>query len=126
MFKSNSMHIHKVLLIVILLKIAFLFFRVLTIVAPYDVTIDGTTQYFTGDTLELKCSYGGGSPELLYSWTRNTTSSRNILPTDTSSDASIITINNVTVDDEGVYTCTVSNEGGESSYDIFIMIIGKN
>lgn len=49
-----------------------------------------------------------------------------MLPADTTSDDGIITINNVTVDDEGVYTCTVSNEGGESSYDIFIMIIGEN
>ena len=100
--------------------------HVLIKVAPYDVTIDGTTQYFTGDTLELECSSGGGSPEVLYSWSRNTGSGKSMLPADTTSDDSIITISNVTVDDEGVYTCTVSNEGGESSYDIFIMIIGKN
>ena len=49
-----------------------------------------------------------------------------MFPTNTTSNSSSITINNVTVDDEGVYTCTVSNEVGNSSYDIFITIIGKN
>ena len=47
-----------------------------------------------------------------------------MFPTNTTSSSNNITINNVTVDDEGVYTCTVSNEGGNSSYDIFINIIG--
>ena len=49
-----------------------------------------------------------------------------MFPTNTTSNNNNITINNVTVDDEGVYTCTVSNEVGNSSYDIFITIIGKN
>ena len=49
-----------------------------------------------------------------------------MFPADTTSDSNYITIDNVTVDDEGVYTCTVSNEGGNSSYDIFITVIGKN
>ena len=89
--------------------------------------IDGDTCYFIGDTLELNCS-SSGSPELLlqYSWSRNTSSSKNMFPTDTTSDDHFITINNVDVDDEGVYTCTVSNEYGNSSYDTFITIIGKN
>ena len=85
-------------------------------------------QYFTGDTLELNCS-SNGSPELLYSWSRNTSSSSSssgdMFPTDTTSDDHFITMNNVTVDDEGVYTCTIGNEHGNSSYDIFITIIGK-
>ena len=86
--------------------------------------IDGFTHYFTGDTLELNCS-ANGSPELQYSWSRNT-SYGSMFPTDTTSDSNYIIISNVTVDDEGVYTCTVSNEGGISSYDILITIIGKN
>ena len=49
-----------------------------------------------------------------------------MFPTNTTSYSNYITINNVTVDDEGVYTCTVSNEGGNSSYDIFITVIGKS
>ena len=93
--------------------------------APYNVTIDGTTQYFTGDTLELNCS-SYGSPKLQYSWSRSTSSGRNMFPTNTTSDSNHITINNVSVDDEGAYTCTVSNEGGNSSYDFFINIIGKH
>ena len=92
--------------------------------APYNVKIDGTTQYLTGDTLELNCS-SYGSPELQYSWVRNTRSGRSMFPTNTTSNNNNITINNVTVDDEGVYTCTVSNEVGNSSYDVFITIIGK-
>ena len=93
--------------------------------APKNVTIDGFTHYFTGDTLELNCS-ANGSPELQYSWSRNTSSGHNMFPTDTTSDSNYITISNVTVDDKGVYTCTVSNEGGNSSYNIFITITGKN
>ena len=79
--------------------------------------IDGLMHYLTGDTLELNCS-ANGSPELRYSWSRNGSMFL--------TDSNYITIDNVTVDDEGVYTCTVSNEGGNSSYDIFITIIGKN
>ena len=93
--------------------------------APYNVKIDGITHYLTGDTLELNCS-ANGSPELQYNWSRNTNSGQNMFPTNTTSDSNYITVNNVTVDDEGVYTCTVRNEGGISSYDIFITIIGKN
>ena len=87
--------------------------------------IDGITQYFTGDTMKLNCS-SKGSPKLQYSWSRNTSSDLNMFPTNTTSYSNYITINNVTVDDEGVYSCTVSNEGGNSSYDIFITIIGKD
>ena len=86
--------------------------------------INGITHYLTGDTLELNCS-ANGSPELQYNWSRNTSSGQNMFPTNSTNDNNYITINNVTVDDEGVYTCTVSNEGGNSSYDIFITIIGK-
>ena len=93
--------------------------------APYNVTVDGITQYFTGDILELNCS-ANGSPELQYNWSRNTSSGQNMFPTNTTSDSNFITMNNVTIDDEGVYTCTVSNEGGNTSYDVFITIIGKN
>ena len=75
--------------------------------------------------MELNCS-ANGSPELQYSWNRNTSSGHNMFPTGTTSDSNYITISNVTVDDEGVYTCTVSNEGGNSSYNIFITITGKN
>ena len=95
------------------------------LVPPYDVSIDGGTHYFTGDTLELNCS-SNGSPELQYSWSRNTSSGQTIFPASTTSNSNLITINNVTVDDEGVYTCTVSNDGGFTSHDIFISIIGKN
>ena len=91
--------------------------------SPYNVTIDGVTQYFTGDTLELNCS-SSGSPELLYSWSRNTSSSQYLLSINTTS--SSITIANLTVDDEGVYYCTVSNEGGRSSHTVLVTIIGKN
>ena len=93
--------------------------------APYNVKINGATHYLTGDTLELNCS-SYGSPELQYSWSRNTSSGQNVFPANTTSNSNHITINNVTVDDEGVYTCTVSNEVGNSSYDVFINIIGKN
>ena len=92
--------------------------------APYNVTIEGITHYFTGDTLILNCS-SHGIHELQYSWNRNTSNGKNIFPTNTTSSSHII-ISNVTVDDEGIYTCTVSNEGGNSSNDIFINIIGKS
>ena len=93
--------------------------------APYNVSIDGITQYFTGDTLLLNCS-SDGSPELQYSWSRNTSSGQTMFPANITSDSRFLTINDLTVDDEGVYSCTVSNEGGNSSYDIFITVIGKN
>lgn len=92
--------------------------------APYNVTIDGSTQYFTGDTLELNCS-SSGSPERLYSWSRNTSSGQYILSINTTTNS--ITIANLTVDDdEGVYYCIVSNEGGRSSHTVLVTIIGKN
>ena len=95
------------------------------LVAPYDVTIEGDTYYFTGDTLELNCS-SSGSPELQYRWYRNTSSIQTIFPANTTSDSKILIISNVTVNNEGVYSCIVSNEQGNSSYDILITIVGKN
>ena len=49
-----------------------------------------------------------------------------MFPVNVTSDSRLITFNDLTVDDEGVYSCIVSNEGGNSSYDIFITVIGKN
>ena len=103
---------------------AFLCFVYYLLGGPYNVTIDGITQYFTGDTLELNCS-SSGSPVLQYSWSRNTSSGQNMFPANTTSDSNVIIINNLTLGDEGVYTCFVSNEGGNSTYDILITIFGK-
>lgn len=80
-------------------------------------------QYFTGDTLELNCS-SNGSPELLYSWSRNTSSGHYMISINTTSNS--ITITNLTMDDEGVYYCIVSNEGGSSSHAVLVTVIGKN
>ena len=101
------------------------YFAFHSLVAPHDVTIEGDTYYFTGDTLELNCS-SSGSPELQYSWNRNTSSDQTVFPPNTTSDSNLFVISNVTVGDEGVYTCTVSNEGGNSSYDILITVIGMH
>ena len=80
--------------------------------APYNVTIDGDRVYYTDDTLELNCR-ADGIPELRYSWNG------------INSNASNITINNVNFDDEGFYTCTVSNLYGNASLTIEVIIIGK-
>ena len=93
--------------------------------APFNVTIDGVTQYFSGDTLEMNCS-SQGSSELQYDWSRNTSSGQNVFSTNITTVGNFIIIKNVTVDDGGTYTCTVTNGGGSSSYNIHITIIGKN
>lgn len=102
-----------------------LYFTFYSLVAPHDVTIEGDAYYLTGDTLELNCS-SGGSPELQYSWNRNTSSGQTMFPANTTSDSNFLVIRNVSVHDEGVYTCTVNNEGGDSGYNILITIIGKS
>lgn len=91
--------------------------------APFNVTIHGSVRYLFGDTMELNCT-SEGSPELQYSWSRQTSSS-NMLPAGTSIKNNTIIIKNLTISDEGSYTCTVSNEAGNFSSTTIVIIDGE-
>ena len=71
--------------------------------------------------LELRCMAEGGS-SISYTWTKN--GGRDMFPTGTAVHSSTITIHNVTVDDIGNYTCTVSNDAGSSSFSVYVIIYG--
>ena len=80
------------------------------IVPPFNVMINGSILYEYGDTLQLNCT-SEGSPELHYSWSRETTSG-NMFPAHATVNNNAIIIPNLTITDGGSYTCTVSNEAG--------------
>ena len=89
--------------------------------APFEVSINGVLIYNPGDTLEFQCSVGVGS-DPQYSWTRDNDLS--ILPPGTVINTNTITVNNLTTDDRGNYTCTVSNDAGSSSDTVFVIVYG--
>ena len=93
------------------------------IVAPFNVTIHGSTYYEFGDTLELNCT-SEGSPVLQYSWSRKTRSG-NVFPAGTTISSNTITINDLAISDGGSYTCTVSNEAGSFNFTTTVDVDGK-
>ena len=93
------------------------------IVAPFNVTIHGSTFYEFGDTLELNCT-SEGSPVLQYSWNRKTRSG-NLFPAGTTINSNTIIINNLAIRDGGSYTCTVSNEAGSFNLTTTVDVDGK-
>ena len=93
------------------------------LVAPFNVTINGSTRYEYGDTMELNCT-SEGTPELRYGWSRET-SSGNMFPAHTIINNNTIIINNLNISDGGSYTCTVSNEAGNFSITTTVVVDGK-
>lgn len=93
------------------------------LVAPYNVTIHGSTSYFYGDILELSC-ISKGSPQLHYSWSREV-SGGNMFSAGTIIINNTIIIYNLTINDEGIYLCSVGNEAGNSTSMITVDVISK-
>ena len=91
--------------------------------APFNVTIYGLTLYEFGDTLELNCT-SEGTPELNYSWSRETRNG-SMFPVGTAINTNAIIINNLAISDAGSYTCTVSNEAGIFSATDIVAVDGK-
>ena len=93
------------------------------IVAPFNVTIHGSTHYEFGDTLKLNCT-SEGSSVLQYSWSRDT-SGEDMFPAGAMINNNTIIIYNLSVSDGGRYTCTVSNEAGNFSFTTNVNVGGK-
>ena len=93
------------------------------VVAPFNVTIYGSTLYEYGDTLELNCT-SEGTPELHYSWSRET-SNGSMFPAHATINNNTIIIPNLAIRDGGTYTCTVSNEAGNFSVTNTVSVEGK-
>ena len=74
-------------------------------VAPYNVTVMGSTMYHQEEQLVLNCVSEGGL-QLYFSWT---------FLGDEIANTSTLTIDNVNVSNGGVYTCIVTNEAGSES-----------
>lgn len=96
---------------------------VILVVAPFNVTINGSTLYEYGETLELNCT-SEGSPELHYSWSRETRNG-NVFPVHATINNNTIIIPNLVIRDGGSYICTVSNEAGNFSVTTTITVEGK-
>ncbi|XP_065889976.1 uncharacterized protein [Dysidea avara] len=90
-----------------------------TIVAPFDVSIDGALIYNPGDTMTLECLVGGGS-DLQYSWMRD--DGLGTFPPGTVIDTNTLNIINLATGDTGTYTCTVSNDAGSSGDTVFVIV----
>ena len=84
-------------------------------VAPLviDISSNGTVA-FIGEDFLFMCNVLGG-PNNGFQWTLNSV----ILPDET---MSTLQLTNVTVDDAGVYSCTVTNSAGEDSSEIELFI----
>lgn len=93
------------------------------LVAPYNVTIHSSVQYFHDETLEISCT-SEGYPDLQYSWSRET-GNGNMFPSDTMINSSTIIINNLEINDGGNYTCSVSNKAGSCSVTAAVNVNGK-
>ena len=78
-----------------------------TLVAPYNVEINGVRRYPYGSGIELTCTSEGG-PQLDYSWT--------FLGSEIETDAVLaISGPQVNVSNGGNYTCNVTNAAGSDS-----------
>ena len=80
-------------------------FYIFLSVAPYNVTVMGSTMYHQKEQLILNCLSEGG-PQLYFSWT---------FLGDEIANTSTLTIDNVNASNGGVYTCNVSNDAGSES-----------
>ena len=76
-----------------------------TLVAPYNVEINGMRRYPYGSAIELNCTSEGG-PQLDYTWIF----SDSIVDSD-----AVLNIANATVSNGGDYTCNVTNDAGYDS-----------
>ena len=88
------------------------FFLILSVVAPYNVTIMGETLHSQGEQLQLSCLSGGG-PVLEYSWLF----SGDTIP---NANTSTLTIDNVNTTHAGDYTCNVTNNAGYQSNTVTV------
>jgi len=81
------------------------------------VTITGDNTYDNGSQLELTCLSEGGL-DLEYSWSRIMNDFDN--ETTTGTDTNTLTINSVATVDGGNYTCTVTNNAGNTTNTITV------
>ncbi|XP_014251088.1 hemicentin-1-like isoform X2 [Cimex lectularius] len=82
--------------------------------------LPSTVQTLSGSNLDLLC-LAFGEPEPIVHWERNNSLSPNY-KTSFSSIKDILTIYNITVDDEGMYTCRAENKAGISSYTVKLIV----
>ena len=78
---------------------------VIILVAPYEVSVMGNPLHSQGSQLTLNCISEGG-PHLGYIW---------VFLGNVISNSSMLIIDNVTTNDGGSYTCTVTNDAGSSN-----------
>ena len=76
-----------------------------TVVAPYNVEINGVRRYLYGSDIELTCTSEGG-PQLDYSW---------IFSNSEIEINAVLNIPTAAVSDGGDYTCNVTNVAGYDS-----------
>lgn len=75
-----------------------------------------------GTSYQLNCS-ATGDPDPTYKWTRN--GKPNVPNSATTLNSSLLKIDPVTIENEGIYTCTVQNIQGNASSTAKITVYGK-
>ena len=86
---------------------------------PRNVMIFGSASYYSGSTIELRCS-SFGDPPFEYTWTRAINGVNNPFPSNIITSSDVLYISNVAVTDGGEYTCTVANNIGSDSTTVTI------
>lgn len=100
-----------------------MFFILLIIDSPRQIKIDGGTSVKNGSKVKFICSADANPPPNSYSWKHTSTSES--LPLSFSNTTGVLTIDTVTIQHEGKYTCAVTNDIGTSETSINIMVLCK-
>ena len=86
-----------------------------------EVSVDDVEAALPGDNVTLNCSAAGDNP-LTYQWTmQGSTDSLN-----TDNTTGILTLTDITMNDFGTYTCTVSNVLGSTASDVTLEQASKH
>jgi len=94
-------------------------FPSITEVAPSSVTITGDTAVYTGYTMSLTAVASGGTGGYSYQWNKDGSPI-------SGATSNVYTVSDVTDDDAGAYTCTVTNNGGSATSSIATVTVSSS
>ncbi|XP_056612039.1 B-cell receptor CD22 [Triplophysa dalaica] len=89
--------------------------------SPHQIKIDGGTSVKNGSKVTFICSADANPPPNSYSWKH--TSTPESLPLSFSNTTGVLTIDTVTIQHAGTYTCAVTNDIGTSETSINVAVL---
>ncbi|KAA0701804.1 Titin [Triplophysa tibetana] len=89
--------------------------------SPHQIKIDGNTCVKQGFKAMFHCSADANPPPNSYNWTHTSTSES--LPLSFSNSTGVLTIDTVTIQHAGMYTCAVANDIGRREKSINVTVL---